>query len=43
MLCFICNALKCVSMNNQDYKVRLEIITINSNEPSIYPDDVKKK
>ena len=28
--------LKCVSMNNQEYKVRSEIININSNEPSFY-------
>ena len=28
---FSCNALKCVSMNNQECKVRSEIININSN------------
>ena len=28
-----CNALKCVSMNNQECKVRPKIININSNEP----------
>ena len=32
-----CNALKCVSMNNQEYKRRPEIININSNELSFYP------
>ena len=30
------DALKCVSMNNQECKVRSEIININSNEPSFY-------
>ena len=38
---FSCNALKCVSMNNQEWKVRPEIISINSNEPSFYPYSVK--
>ena len=32
-----CNALKCVSINNQECKIRLKIININSNEPSFYP------
>ena len=36
-----CNALKYVSMNNQECKVRPEIININSNEPSFYPYSVK--
>ena len=36
-----CNALKCVSMNNQECKVRPEIININSNEPLFYPCSVK--
>ena len=31
------NSLKCVSMNNQECKVRPEITDINSNEPSFYP------
>ena len=30
------DTLKCVSMNNQECKVRSEIININSNEPSFY-------
>ena len=34
---FSCNALKCVSINNQERKVRPAIININSNEPSFYP------
>ena len=35
------NALKCVSMNNQECKVRTGIININSNNPSFYPYSVK--
>ena len=31
------NSLKCVSMNNEEYRARLEIININSNEPLLYP------
>ena len=27
------NPLKCVSMNNQECKVRPEVVNINSNEP----------
>ena len=39
---FSCNVLnikplKCVSMNNQECKIRSEIININSNEPLFYP------
>ena len=30
------NSLKCVSMNNQECKVKPEIININSNEPLFY-------
>ena len=30
---FSCNTLTCVSMNNQECKIRPEIININSNEP----------
>ena len=41
MTFFGCNALnaislKCVSMNNQECKIRPEILNINSNEPSFY-------
>ena len=37
-----CNALntvplKCVSMNNQECKIRPKIMNINSNEPLFYP------
>ena len=38
---FSCNALKYVSMNNQECKVGPEIININSNEPLFYPYSVK--
>ena len=31
------NSLKCVSMNNQECKIRPEIININTNEPLFYP------
>ena len=31
------NALKCVSMNNQECKIRTEIIDINNNEILFYP------
>ena len=41
MTLFGCNALECVSMNNQEFKLRPEIININSNEPSFYPYSVK--
>ena len=38
---FSCNAVKRVSMNNQECTVRPEIININNNEPSFYPYSVK--
>ena len=38
---FSCNALKCVSMNNQECKVRPEIINTNNKESSFYPYSVK--
>ena len=39
---FSCNILnliplKCVSVNNQECKIRTKIIDINNNEPSFYP------
>ena len=34
---FSCNALECVSVNNQECNVRPEITSIKSNEPSFYP------
>ena len=33
---FKCNALKCASINNQEWRVRPEVININSNEPFLY-------
>ena len=35
------NALECISMKNQECKVRPEIININSNNPIFYPFSVK--
>ena len=35
------NSLECVSMNNQEYKIRSEIINVNTNEPMIYPYSIK--
>ena len=37
MVFFRCNARNYVSMKSQGYKVRPEIININSNEPFFYP------
>ena len=37
MVFLSCNALKRVSMNNQECKVRLTIMNISINEPSFYP------
>ena len=33
--------LKCISMNNQECKVRPEIVNVNSNEPVFYPFSIK--
>ena len=35
------NALECVSINNQECKIRSEIINFNNNEPSFYPYSIK--
>ena len=35
------NSLECISMKNQECKVRPEIININSNNPIFYPFSVK--
>ena len=35
------NSLECVSMNNQEYKVRLEIVNVNSNESIFYPFSIR--
>ena len=37
MTFFGCNAIKCVSVNNQECKVRSEILNINTSGPSFYP------
>ena len=34
-------SLNCISMKNQECKVRPEIISVNSNEPVFYPFSVK--
>ena len=35
------NSLSCISMKNQDCKVRPEIIHVNSNEPVFYPFSIR--
>ena len=35
------NVLKCISMKNQECKVREEIINVNTNNPVFYPFSVK--
>ena len=35
------NSLECVSVNNQEFKVRPEIVNINSNNSIIYPFHIK--
>ena len=35
------NSLKCVSMNNQECKIRPKIINLNTNEPLFYPYNIK--
>ena len=35
------NSVECVSMNNQERKIRSDIMNINSNEPSFYPYSIK--
>ena len=36
------NQLSCISMNNEECKVRPEIINVNSDEPAFYPFTIKK-
>ena len=38
---FSCNALESISMNNQERKIRPEIINTNSNDPLFYNYSVK--
>ena len=35
------NSLDFVSMNNQECKIRTEIINLNTNEPIFYPNSIK--
>ena len=35
------NSLKCVSLKNQECKLRSEIVNINSNNPMFYPFSIK--
>ena len=35
------NSLECVSMKNQECKIRPEIINVNTNEPVFYPFSIK--
>ena len=35
------NLLECISMKNQECKVRSEIVNINSNDPIFYPFSIK--
>ena len=37
------NSLECVSMNNQECKIRTKITDINNNEPTSYPFSMKVK
>ena len=34
-------SLECVSMNNQECRIRSEIISVNTNEPMFYPYRIK--
>ena len=35
------NPLECVSMNNQEFKVRPKIVNVNSDEPVFFPFSIK--
>ena len=35
------NSLKCVSVCNQEYKIRPQLVNVNSDEPTLYPYSVK--
>ena len=35
------NTLKCYSMNNQEFKVRLQIVNVTSEEPVFFPFSIK--
>ena len=36
------NPLKCISMNNDECKVRPKIVNVNRNEPVFYPFSIKQ-
>ena len=38
---FSCNALECVSMNNQECKIRPQVVNIISDNPFFYPYSVE--
>ena len=40
MTFFNCSTLKCISMSNQERKVKAAIMNINSDEPSFYCDSI---
>ena len=35
------NTLKCISMNNQEFKVRPQIVNVTSEEPVFFPFSIK--
>ena len=35
------NSFKCISMNNQNYKLRPQIVSVNSEEPVFFPFSIK--
>ena len=35
------NSFKCISMNNQKYKLRPQIVSVNSEEPVFFPFSIK--
>ena len=37
------NSLKCISMNNQECKVRPQIVYVNSKEPIFFPFSIKTR
>ena len=41
MTFFSCNALECVSMNNQECKIRPQVVNIISDNPFFYPYSVE--
>ena len=39
--CIKCKFFKCISINDQECKIKSGIINVNSNEPSFYPYSIK--